>query len=471
MNLAKAALKLFSANVINAAISFLGIALFARALGASQIGSYFLFVALLGILTVPADFGLRGAVEKRISEGNTPDIVFTTALLLKTVPISLVVVVLIVARGYIAAYLGAGLVGLLIVALFLQEVSRMMISVLKGELRVGETAVLESAQKVCWLLVGGGLVLVGYQVRALVYGLIAGMIVLLVWGWYRSETTFDRPTKTYARNLLSYSKYNSISSIGSLFYSWMDVLVIGIFLTQVHVGAYEVAWRISVAVVLLSEATATAIFPQVSKWNAQNAAAKIERIIPDATTASLALVIPAFFGALLFSRDILRIVFGSEFEIAWLVLIILLLEKVFQAIHMVMGRSLQAIDRPDLAARATMVSIVANLGLNVSFVWAFGLTGAAVATLIAATLSSYLHVRYLERFLTIRVDQSEIGWCIVSALGMVAVLSVVTFYIPIETIPQLGGVITSGAIFYGLFLLLSPSIRSKLTRNMKAAFR
>lgn len=471
MNLAKVILKLFSANVVNAAITFLGITLFARALGASVVGSYFLFVALLGVLTVPADFGLRGAAEKRISEGKSSDAVLTTALLLKAVPVSLVVVGLVATRDRVAAYLGADLVGLLVVALVLQELARLVLSLLKGELKVGATAALESAQKVSWLLVGGTFVLLGYGVRALVYGLLVGMFVLLIWGWHRSDATFGRPTETYARHLLSYSKYNSVSSIGSLFYSWMDVLVIGIFLTQSHVGAYEVAWRVSTAVVLLSEATATAIFPQVSKWDAEDAAGKIERVMPDATTSALALVIPAFFGAVLFSSEILGLVFGPEFTVAWLVLVVLLLEKVFQAIHMVMGRSLQAIDRPGLAARATLVSIVANLVLNVLLVLAFGIIGAAAATLVAAALSTWLHVRYLDRFLTIRVDKSAIGWCVVAALGMAGLLWLVSTRIVIDSLPELLGVVALGVFVYGVVLGSSPPVRSKLAANVRSASR
>ncbi|WP_435552670.1 oligosaccharide flippase family protein [Natrinema sp. CGMCC1.2065] len=471
MNLAKATLKLFSANVANAAISFIGITLFARALGASQVGSYFLFVALLGVLTVPADFGLRGAVEKRISEGTLPDAVFGTALVLKAVPVGLVVVLLVLTRDRVAAYLGADIVGLLVVALVIQELARLALSVLKGELKVGQTAVLELAQKVSWLLVGGGLLVLGYDVRALVYGLLVGMLVLLVWAWYRNGATIGRPTRAHARSLLGYAKYNSVSSIGSLFYNWMDVLVIGVFLSQFHVGAYEVAWRISAVVVLLSEATATTIFPQVSRWDAEDAADKIETVIPDATTAAVSLVIPAFFGAVLFSREILQITFGPEFGVAWLVLVVLLLEKVVQALHMVMGRSLQAIDHPDLAARATLVGIVVNLLLNVSLVWAFGLPGAAVATLIAATISAYLHVMYLNKFLTLRVDRKALGWCTLSALGMFAVLFPISSRLTIHTVPQLVAVIAAGAATYGMFLVSSPAMRSKLTAHVESVSR
>lgn len=69
--------------------------------------------------------------------------------------------------------------------------------------------------------------------------------------------------------------------------------------------------------------------------------------------------------------------------------------QVKEAGQVVFGRSLQAVNRPDLAARATIVGVALNLVLNVVLVWEFGITGAAVATMVASLVSGLL-LHYLS---------------------------------------------------------------------------
>lgn len=469
MDLARSSIKLFLANVVGAGLQFLGITFFARELGASQMGVFFLFQALLGMLAIPADFGLRGAVEKRISEGETPGAFLSSAIVLKSVPITVIVLGILLLRPWINDYIGADVAVWLALAIVVQEAAQLAIVVLKGELRVGETAVLDIARQVTW--VGGGALLVGYglEAEAMIFSLLAGMGVMLVWGWYKSSVPVRRPTISYARSLFDYSKYNVISSIGGYFYSWMDVAIIGLFLTQAHVGAYEIAWRVTAVVMLFSQAIAATLFPQVSRWNTENATNRIESTIRGAITPSLILVIPAFFGVILFSREILGIVFGPEFSVAWLVLITLIGEKFFQSIHVILGRSLQGIDRPDLAAKAGVVAMFLNLVLNLILIPQYGIVGAAVATTISFVCNTILHAYYLSRFLTIRIPYGEVAGLIVASLGMTVGLFIVSSTIVISTLPQLVTIVMIGGVLYGGFVLLVPSLRRTIIRHVEQA--
>lgn len=460
MNLAQSSIKLFLANVVGAGLQFLGITFFARELGASQIGVFFLFQALLGMLAIPADFGLRGAVEKRISEGEAPGKFLSSVIVLKVAPIFTIVLGILLLRPWINNYIGADVAVYLALALLLQEAAQLAVFVLKGELRVGETAVLKIAQQATW--VGGGAIFVGYgfKAEAMIYSLLAGLGVMLIWGWYKSSVSLRRPSVTHARSLLDYGRYNVISSIGGYFYSWMDVAIIGLFLMQAHVGAYEVAWRVSAITILLSSAIATSMFPQISAWNSTDATTRIENAIPHLLIPSLLFVIPAFFGTVLYSREILGLVFGNEYTIAWLVLIILMLEKVTQSVHVVLGRMLQAIDRPDLAAKATIVGVSLNLLLNIPLVWKFGIVGAAVATTFASFVGGVLlHTYYLNHILTIRIPYREITECIIASIGMFLTLLLFSQFFIVNTLIALLISISTGVVLYTIFIMLSPSLR------------
>lgn len=468
MDIARASLKIFLANVAGSVVMLLGVMFFARELGAGSLGTFFLFQAAVAILATPADFGLRGATEKRVSEGSNRPQFLSTAALLKVAPLSILAVGIVLFRGQVNAYLGADLALLLAGSLFLHEYAKLMVRVIQGELRVGETAILQFTRRAVWVGLGAVLVLAGFGVEALVYGYLVGDGVMFAWGFHRRSTPFGRPSVAAARSLFDYAKFNFVSSLGGSFYSWLDVAVIGLFLSNTHVAAYEVAWRVTNLFLLFSSAISTSIFPQVSEWNASDEAERIERAIYDAMLPALVFVVPAFFGAVVFAQDVLGIMFGPEFVIAWVPLIVLMGDKVLQAVQLIVGRSLLAVDQPALAARATVASTAANLGLNLVFVWQFGLVGAAVATVLASALNDALHYVYLSRFVTVRVPVREIGWSVVASAGMALALVAIRQVYAVQTIPDLVGLVLFGGVVYGALVATSSQLRVKMARYVPA---
>lgn len=468
MNIAKSSIKLFLANFATAVIQFLGITIFAREIGASELGIFFLFQAILGLLSIPADFGLRGAVEKRVSEGDSPGAYISSAIILKSIPIAVIVLAVIALRPFINRYLGAELAVFLIIAIILQEAAQSTVFILKGELRVGETAVLNVVQYGVWVGLGTIFVRNGYGALGLVYSLLVGISLVLIIGEYKRSIPLSRPSVDHARSLIDYGKFNVISSIGGYFYSWMDIAIIGLFLTQTHVGAYEVAWRVTAVTLLFSKAIATTLLPQISHWDAEGDTDRIEVVVRESLTPSMMLVIPAFFGALVLSRDILGLIFGSEFTIAAVALVILAGEKMLQAIHVVLGRALQAIDRPDLAARATVISVCVNLVLNLVLVHSFGIIGAAVATTTSFAINGILHWKYVTTYINIEIPYSEIGHCYLSAITMATAILIIKYNYEINTLLMLLFIIITGGIIYFIIVIINRQIRLSIYNGFQS---
>lgn len=469
MNIARSSIRLFVARATSSFVAFLGITFFARELGSHQMGVFFLFQALLGMVSIPADFGINSGVTKRLSEGESPGSILSTAILLKALLLLPFILGIVLFRGPINNYLGGDLALLLVLALVLQESAKLTIQVLKGELRVGETAGPLLSRKVMYVGVGSILVFTGAGVRGIIYGLLAGFLIMLVWGTWKGSTPLGSPSIGYARSLFDYSKYAFVSSIGGYFYSWMDVAIIGLFLTQSDVGVYEIAWRVTAVVMLFSSSIATTIFPQVSQWDAEDATERIESLLSDAIAPALFVAVPAFFGVVLFSREILKLVFGAEYAGGWLVLVILMGEKVIQSAHIILGRSLQGIDRPDLAAKAGVISIVLNLVLNVVLIFEYGIIGAAVATALSFVVNSILHAYYLSQFVSIRIPYVRIAGCVAASFGMAIVLNLAESVVVIDSLLVLLLIVGLGVVVYVGFVLMIPSSRVVVLDNIRRA--
>lgn len=468
MRLFRTVLRVFASRIFSALLGIVGLVVFTRVLGAEQFGVFILFQALIRMLSVVTDFGIHGAIEKRISEGVDESILGTGLAL--TIGLLVVTNVAILAiREPINAYLGAQLASFLVVALTLEQLGKAFMRTLTGELKIGQAQEAMLVRQFAFYALGIILVLFGLDIEGIVASLVASWFGFCGWAYYSISTPIRRPSIAAARSLVSYSKHNFLASVvGSQAYSWLDTLVIGLFLTGSAVTAYEIAWRITGLIMLLSRSIARTIFPQISQWDAEGDWDSIERVIPNAIAGGLLLVIPAIVGAAIFGERILRFVFGPEVAVAALPLFILMVGKIPEAVNVVLGPVLLGMNRPDLAARAVGAFIAVNVALNFVLVQLFGLTGAAVATVVAFTINASLVAYYLSKFLTIRLDYRLVGVSVLAALVMGAVLVSVQYVVPVETLPALVAMIGIGVICYGSALLLSPSIRDQMIRAVKS---
>jgi O-antigen/teichoic acid export membrane protein len=462
MNVGRSAFKLFLAKSSSAVIFFLGILYFTRQISADELGSFFLFLALLGILSIPADVGMRLALEKRLSEGTEPAETLGSALAFKITTAGLVAAVILLARDPLNAYFQAELAGFLAVALVLQELAYTYIHTLRGELRVGETASLEFARRSLLVVVGAVLVTLGAGVEGLVLGVNAGLAGAFLWGYAKSTTAVGRPSVERVESLVAFSKYQTVVLIGSRTYQWLDVAIVGVLLSTFHVSVYEVSWQVTLIVLLASTSIARAIFPQISQWDANAATDHIEATISKAIGAAFFLSVPALVGVLIYADDLLRFFFGQEYTAGTAVLIVLMLEKQVRAFGDIVLEAVRAIDRPDLAARGALLYIATNLVLTPLLIVAIGLVGAAVGTAVAWLASTVLLTSYLSRSLSLTVPRRLLGWFAGASLLMGAVLVPVKSVVPVTGLPILLAQIALGVGIYVAACLSIPEVRQRV---------
>jgi O-antigen/teichoic acid export membrane protein len=274
------------------------------------------------------------------------------------------------------------------------------------------------------------------------------------------ERRVGRPSFGLAKSLLSYARFDAVGRVGGAAYSWVDVVVIGFFLSQAHVGAYELAWKVASVVLVFTDAVATAAFPQLSEYAAKDRFDRIEDTLPRLITPSLMVIIPALFGTLVLSQEILRIVFGPEFVLASVALVVLMANNISSGFYRPVSRTLKALDRPDLNARAVEVNVGLNVVLNVALIPNFGLVGAAVATTTASLVGNLLALTYLTRLIDVRFQWRALAWCVsVSAVMSIAVAAVGSA-VAVETALELGLVVAVGVCTYLTLVLVSSSVRS-----------
>jgi len=468
MDISRSTLRIFGAKLANAVLTFLGLVYFAKVLGSAELGVFFLFQLTLELLSILGDGGIRFAVEKRLSEGERPSEVLGTALVAKVLLLGLVSLLVIVASPILEDFIGAPIALLLALGVWVHEAGRLMLRVLMGELKVGSTAELRLAQVIVWVGLGSILVARGMGATGMIISFIAGWGVVFLWGYSRKSTAIGVPSIERFRSLFDYSRYSVISYLSGYVYNWMDLAVIGLFLTTSAVGRYEMAWRVGMFITLLSTSLGETVFPQFSEWDATQKQSSIERILPNVVIASVVLVVPALFGGIALSETVMGVLFGEEFVAASLALVILLGERVVFAFHTILGRALLALDEPRLAAKASTLTVVLNLGLNLALVPSYGITGAAIATLVSSLLNGVLHGIYLSRYIAIGWNWLELAWIVIASVGMFGAVTAITKFLHIGSIPILLLVVGIGGAVYFVLLNSYRPMRRKLLNQCHA---
>jgi O-antigen/teichoic acid export membrane protein len=462
MSVARSSSKLFVASVLNAGIGFVAVAAFARELGPAGIGTFFLFQALFRVLESGIDLGLNTAIEKRLSEGAARGTVLGSGLVLKFVGFVGVAVLLLAFEGPVNDYVGAPVAGLVILAVGASQLATVATTTLRGELRVGETAVVFLVNQVVYVAVGAALVFgLGMGPLGLVYGVVVGSLAAFLWGLTRLDTRPSLPSAASVRSLLAYTKYNVVPALGVQAHNWTDVLVIGLVLTQADVGAYEVAWRVAAVTLLFPSALGVSLLPQASALSARGDRERVGRLVGESLFPAVALVVPAAFGTFVFAEELLGLLFGPEYVVASVVLIVLVAGKVPEAVRIVVGRVLLGVDRPDLVARATLVATGLNLVLNVVLILQYGLVGAAVATTLAVTAGMLLRARYLRGVVDFEVPVGDLLRVTAVSAAMAAVLVTVRSVFAVTDVVGLVAVVLVGVVTFAAGVALVPSLRAQ----------
>ncbi|WP_255196508.1 flippase [Halorarius litoreus] len=463
MDIEKSSSILFISKIVTTGITFIAILYFSREFGPSQIGIFFLFQSLLNLISVPTDLGIRSATEKRISEGMDPRSVLGTAIVSKILLLFIATISILIFRVKINDYIGHRLAYFLIVGLILHEATELLTGVLKGELRVSQTALLEFIKQTTWVGAGVGLSQFGLEGAGMVYALIISLGLTSIFGGFLIHTQLAWPRYSALLSLVHYAKYNIIAIIGSQVYNWIDVAIIGYLLTRTSVGIYEVTWRISAIAILFSKSYTATTFPVMSQWFEKRRFNEIQHLLTDSISYGALLTIPASCGVILLSTELIHFTFGKEYLPGATVLVILMINRLAESLQLTFRSGLQAIDRPDLAAKAALLGTCLNILLNIMLGMTFGLEGIAVGTLLSMVLGGViLNFYYLNSHISVIMNKSEIGWILISSVGMSIIIETYLMFYSIESTLELITFIFCLTVIYLCLMYPHPSLRHKI---------
>jgi O-antigen/teichoic acid export membrane protein len=189
-----------------------------------------------------------------------------------------------------------------------------------------------------------------------------------------------------AKKLLSSSWPLIFSSVFVSIYMKIDQVMIKEYLNVYSVGLYAAAIKLILAVNFIGNIIVTSLFPSLVKSinNQEITKDKFEKIF------QLLFIIGLFLTLLfiIFSSDIITIVYGEQYSEADSIIYIYALTIVFVYFGLATSKYLIASNNQIIIIYRMMIGAIINIILNIILIPSYGLIGAAISTLIAQIFTS-----------------------------------------------------------------------------------
>ena len=446
---------------------FLSTMYFAHAVGAGVLGGYFLFLAYLSIVSMVTDGGFGAAAIKRISEGEEQDAYFSAFVVLRSVFVTVVVVVLIAFRSYFVDLNNAGIFLWLLVALIASLLQGAVSSGIQGRGKIGIFATAGFIDNVSRIIVQVTAIFLGFGAAGLVGGFVIGMIVGSIVQMRFFDLHFVRFGWKHIKSLSKFSLWIFLISGGMIAFSTADTVMIGYYLNTADVGVYRIVLQLASLAAFITTALHSTLYPRVSRWGKTGETGLIEESLSQAFTYSLFLAIPTFAGGVLLGDKLLYYFYGAEFGRGYMTMVILFIVQIVNIFQYFFTSYLIALDHLKDLFKITVVAVAANIALNATLIPVIGIVGAAIATLVTMGLNAVLAMGVLSKMLTIRVESESLMGILKASVGMSLFVGGYRMLMPLSSMwLALVPVVIGGAVYGVLILKFDRKIYNDLKEIM-----
>jgi O-antigen/teichoic acid export membrane protein len=296
-------------------------------------------------------------------------------------------------------------------------------------------------------------VYLGYSVAGLVGGFVGGVIAVGAVNFRYLELRLVRFGVFHMKNLSIFSFWIFLTASGSLIFGYTDTILISFFMNATEVGIYRTALQLASVGSFATLAFQTVLYPKISSWAAQGQVTKIENSFARACTYSLFLAIPTCIGGWILGDRLLYYLYGASFTGGTVPLFFLLLVQIVNIFMFLGSMSLNALDHPKDAFYITLIASLVNILLNIAFIPVMGITGAAIATLIAMAVNAVGAYILLSRVISVKIEYVPVK-NILCAAGVMGIFLLLTYFLlPLTHVITVLAFVLGGAGIYILVLL------------------
>lgn len=246
------------------------------------------------------------------------------------------------------------------------------------------SASMSSIVKIVFVYLEKPLIWFGFAAATQVVFLSISLLALYV---IHKKNIFDwKVSFNYSLGLINKSWPLALSAFFALIYLKVDQVMLGYLSSSKDLGLYSAAARLSEVWYVLPTALATAIFPTIIKMKGSNKASFLESLYRIVFYTSFVIVLPIYF----LSDIIVYYLYGTEFRLSGEILSIHIWACPVMFMGAIYSKVLISENLLVYGLIRDIAGAILNIALNFYLIPSYGGKGAAVATVVSYTFSSYI---------------------------------------------------------------------------------
>jgi len=480
---------LVSGTFIATVISAITAILVGRSLGPELYGQYSLSLVIPEMLFIFADFGIAAGVVKFAASLRTEGKIGQAAKMIKhamflraSIGLAFFLLNFALADFLAAVLLNRPELGFYIrvasISILFYVVFTIATSAYLGLDKTHYSALTTNIQAISKAVISIGLVLLGFSVAGAVLGYLAGYIIagvvassilLLILRQYpRGDKNPDDNvgfTRTF-KTLMNYGipLYAAGILVGFI-YSYQN-FILAIFTTNVDIGNLRAAANFIALITIVSAPITTALFPAFSKLNS-TMNGKIKTFFKFANKYTTLLIVPIATLLIIFSNEIVQIIYGSTYQTAAMFLSInCLLYFLVGLGYLTLTSLFNGLGETRITLKTSLIALLSIITLSPLLAKAYGVPGVIAASISANAASTCYGMYAAKRNFKVEFDtQSLIKIYLIGVVSTVPSL----LLLQISTLPRLVNIVVGGLLYLFTYTTLAPVTKIVNNSELKTA--
>lgn len=449
-------------SLVDAAISFLGLILFANVLGADGLGKFYIVLAITKVALFPIA-GIGQSVMKRGSEKGLDSAAFLGGgLIYGTVYAALIALLIGTVLIFIPTLLTyTPAIVMSAFAVFFSRIFYMLLlDTYRSHGKTGFATLTDNAHGIVETGIQVALLLVGFEVVGLLVGTALTTVAVASVLFVVTDIRVSLPTLDTLRSIARFGRWSILASGLGTVYDRLPVLVLGVFLGDAASGYYASAMRLLMIGSYVGGSIAPALMVSVSA-NAESTGNKspLEDFRYSTSYAGI-LAIPIMFGSFAIPNKLMVTVFGPTFTGTGTILMILSFYHLINTYNTVAYSFFDGIGRPDFLTKTRAVALLVRVVLITTLLLQYETMGVIIAVVVSHLIQSIFVFPLLKK----EFNQVAFPTRAFHQLSSGALMWIVVTYLPniyeITSWSSLLVVVGAGALVYlGVVTILDKYLR------------
>ena len=324
------------------------------------------------------------------------------------------------------------------------------------------SAVITNIQATSKAVISIALILLGFSVAGAVLGYVASYIIGGVVGSSILLLILRKSGENIDGNVNFTQSFKTFTSYGiplyvsqilvGFIYSYQN-LMLAIFATNVDVGNFKAAANFVTLITVVSIPITTALFPAFSKLNS-TMNEKTKTFFKFANKYTTLLIVPIATLLIIFSKEIVQIIYGSTYQAAAFFLSIYCLLYFLVGLGYLNLTSLfNGLGETRITLKTSLITLLAILILSPLLTKAYGVPGLLAALLSANAASTCYSMYVAKRNFQIEFDTKSL--IKIYLIGMVSTIPSLLL-LQISLLPRLINVAVGGLLYFAIYITLTP---------------